>query len=140
VFDGSLDVHGKTLLTKGELVKVLFKDGYATKVLSTGNVGRRLDESIKLAVGESRKRNKGEDYVRAVTNLGEFGLGLNPKAKIVGIMLEDEKVLETVHFALGSNKTFGGKTDAINHWDGLVNNPTVVYDDKTLMKNGKIVV
>lgn len=40
--------------------------------------------------------------------LGEFGIGTNDKARITGVVLEDEKVYGTIHVAFGSNNTFGG--------------------------------
>ncbi len=40
--------------------------------------------------------------------LGEFGIGTNNKARITGVVLEDEKVYGTIHVAFGSNNTFGG--------------------------------
>lgn len=42
-------------------------------------------------------------------NIAELGVGTNDKAIITGKILEDEKVLGTVHVALGNNIGFGGK-------------------------------
>ncbi len=39
-------------------------------------------------------------------NIAEIGLGTNPVAKIIGNVLEDEKVHGTCHVALGDNHTF----------------------------------
>jgi leucyl aminopeptidase (aminopeptidase T) len=66
---------------------------------------------------------KAREYARNARNIGEFGIGLNPKARIVGNVLEDEKVLGTVHFALGSN--YDQDALALIHSDGIIKNPTV---------------
>jgi leucyl aminopeptidase (aminopeptidase T) len=71
-------------------------------------------------------------------NLAEFGIGTNPKAMLIGNVLEDEKVLGTCHIALGDNSTFGGKVKAGFHVDGIILKPTVKFDGKILMDEGKL--
>ncbi|MDT7859084.1 MAG: aminopeptidase [Candidatus Aenigmarchaeota archaeon] len=68
--------------------------------------------------------------------IAEFGIGTNPKAKIIGNILEDEKVLGTCHFALGNNVSFGGKNDVSFHLDGIIKDPTIFVDEKEIMRNG----
>ena len=72
--------------------------------------------------------------------VGEFGIGTNEKARLMGNILEDEKVLETVHIALGMNTDMGGKIDSKTHNDGIILNPTVKFDDRTVLEQGKIVI
>jgi aminopeptidase len=56
----------------------------------------------------------------------EVGMGLNPGARLVGRMLEDEKALRTAHVAFGSNDGFpGGMNRSGMHIDCLVHRPTV---------------
>ncbi len=77
--------------------------------------------------------------------IGELGIGLNPGARIVGVMLEDEKASETAHIAFGNNMDMdGGCNDSKTHRDYLFYKPTMeatYYDGstRTIMKNGKIV-
>jgi 2,5-dihydroxypyridine 5,6-dioxygenase len=71
--------------------------------------------------------------------LGEFGIGLNPRAVLCGIMLEDEGCLGTVHFGFGSNATIGGLNRVPFHLDHIVNEPTVWIDGVEIMTRGKIV-
>lgn len=71
-------------------------------------------------------------------NLAEFGIGTNPKAKLIGNVLEDEKVLGTCHIALGDNSTFGGRVKAGIHVDGIIKRPTIKLDGKIVMKNGEL--
>lgn len=56
------------------------------------------------------------------------------------MLLEDEKKLGTVHIALGDNKSMGGKINVPIHVDGVILNPTVYFDDKIIMKNGKLFI
>jgi len=72
--------------------------------------------------------------------LGELGIGTNPKAKITGNILEDEKVLETVHFAFGNDLSYNGTNNIPLHLDGVIKEPTIEIDGKTIMKNGKLLI
>ena len=73
-------------------------------------------------------------------NIAEIGIGTNPKAKLTGCTLEDEKVLGTVHVALGNNVSFGGKVSVGCHFDGVLLTPTLVIDGKTILENGTLQV
>lgn len=70
--------------------------------------------------------------------LGEFGIGTNEKARITGVVLEDEKVYGTIHVAFGSNNTFGGVVAAGVHIDCVVGKPGVYLDGRQIMKNGEL--
>ncbi len=83
-------------------------------------VRRRLDEA-----GEKAYR------------VAELGIGLNPKAKITGYVLEDEKMLGTVHIALGNNLSYGGDNDVPLHLDGVILKPDIYVDGKKIMSKGK---
>jgi leucyl aminopeptidase (aminopeptidase T) len=58
-------------------------------------------------------------------SLAEFGIGINKKAKDSTNVLEAEKILGTVHIALGDNAGFGGKVSAPFHEDYVQFRPTV---------------
>ncbi|MEW6222121.1 MAG: aminopeptidase [Candidatus Hadarchaeota archaeon] len=117
VVDGSMidKVHGK--------IKIEIRGGRAVKF--SGGPSRRLEAILKKAG-------------KKAFNLAEFGVGTNPKAQLIGNVLEDEKVLGTCHVALGDNSTFGGKVQAGVHVDGIFLKPTVKLDGKVLMKSGKL--
>jgi len=70
--------------------------------------------------------------------LGEFGIGTNEKARITGVVLEDEKVYGTIHVAFGSNNTFGGVVAAGVHIDCVVGKPDVYLDGRQIMKSGEL--
>ncbi|MEW6660861.1 MAG: aminopeptidase [Bacillota bacterium] len=70
-------------------------------------------------------------------NLAELGIGTNPRAKLTGVVLEDEKALGTVHLALGDNRGIGGQVEAGIHLDGMVLNPTLLLDGRLVIDAGK---
>jgi aminopeptidase len=67
-------------------------------------------------------------------NVAEIGIGMNPAARLCGYVVEDEKVLGTVHVGLGDNSNMGGTTRgrvvAVGvHIDGVVvSEPILVAD------------
>jgi aminopeptidase len=104
------------------------KDGEVTEVEGDEEFASLLRSKLKER-GENR-------------NIAEFGIGTNAMAKRPDNILESEKILGTIHIALGDNSTFGGKTKTPFHQDFVFFRPTVVLvrNDKTktvLMKNGK---
>jgi len=54
--------------------------------------------------------------------------------------LEDEKVMGTIHIALGDNASMGGSVKVSSHLDGVILKPTVYFDEKIIMKNGKLII
>jgi aminopeptidase len=65
-------------------------------------------------------------------NIAELGIGMNPHAKLCGIVLEDEKAGNTIHVALGNNASFGGDVSVQMHYDGIVKNPVIYLDGELL--------
>lgn len=118
-----IDTMGTTV-TKP--LKVIVKNGWAEKFL--GSDASRLENLLKSAD-------------KNAYNVGELGIGTNPKARITGKVLEDEKVLGTVHIALGDNTSYaGGHTKSKIHVDGILFQPTVKIDKHLLLRNGKLLV
>jgi len=122
VVDGSMAGIGK-LATP---LRITVRDGYAEEV--TGG-----DEAKKLLA-------LWEVHGRRSRNVAEFGIGTNDKAKITGLILEDEKVKGTIHIAFGDNVSMGGTVNVQSHLDGLVHSPTVWFDDEVIMKEGTLLV
>jgi leucyl aminopeptidase (aminopeptidase T) len=73
-------------------------------------------------------------------NLAELGIGTNNKARVTGVILEDEKIYGTVHIALGSNDTFGGTVAAGIHVDGIITKPELLIDGKAIAGGGKVLI
>ncbi|MGQ9582791.1 MAG: aminopeptidase [Thermoplasmatota archaeon] len=105
-------------------VKIVVKGGLGREI-SGGPQARALGRILSEAA--SRLERPENAY-----NIAEFGIGLNPKARLIGNPLEDEKVTGTVHLALGDNSTFGGSVRAGVHLDGIILRPTVWIDEKRL--------
>lgn len=63
-------------------------------------------------------------------SVAEFAIGTNPHAKLSGNILEDEKILGTIHFAFGSNVTLGGRNQSNIHLDGVITKPQIYIDEK----------
>lgn len=69
----------------------------------------------------------------------EFGVGTNDKAKFLDHPLEAEKMLGTVHIALGDNHAIGGSNRARIHWDFVLTSPTVVVDgERVILEHGSL--
>ncbi len=73
-----------------------------------------------------------------VYNIAELGVGLNPKCKFIGFMLEDEGVLGSVHIGIGTNITLGGNLKAACHYDLIMTEPTVMADGQLVLDKGQL--
>ena len=60
------------------------------------------------------------------STIGEFAIGINPKARLSEEFLELEKIFGTIHVAFGNNSDFpGGQNPSRNHLDLLIAKPSV---------------
>lgn len=59
-------------------------------------------------------------------NIAELGIGTNDKASRPDNVLEAEKILGTIHIALGDNTGFGGTVSAPFHEDYVFYQPTLI--------------
>ena len=122
IVDGSMAGYG---LIKNANLRIEVKDGRAEKI-SGGKIALKLNRLLNKVGKEAR-------------NIAEFGIGTNDSAKLSGILLEDEKVLGTIHIALGNNISMGGKVNVPLHLDGVIKKPTVFIDGKILLYQGKMI-
>lgn len=95
-------------------IEIIIKNGYAQDIPSP------KIRSLTRSLG------------RCVLNVAELGIGLNPKAKVTGNVLEDEKVEGTAHIAFGNNKSFGGKVSCPTHLDFVFFKPLILVDGARL--------
>lgn len=121
VVDGSMagigEIHTPIMMT--------VKDGYVTEITG-GQEAEKLEAILR-------------PYGKEARNIAELGIGLNELAQITGYILEDEKVLGTVHVAIGDNSNFGGEVSVPSHLDGILLKPTLTVDGKVLIKEGNLV-
>ena len=130
VYDGSMTFSdGDSILETPITCKI--EKGYVSEITG-GAEAKRLLKDITAAETRALQYEKekklpegmGEVYKKNARNIGELGIGLNPAARIVGNMLEDEKAFHTCHFAIGEN--YDNDAPALIHFDGVVRNPTIV--------------
>lgn len=123
VFDGSMAGVG---ILENEVINVKVEDGYATEI--TG--GAAADRLYSIM----------EPFGKEAFNVAELGIGTHDKALITGEVLEDEKVIGTVHIAFGDNKSMGGTIRVASHLDGVIKEPTVIADGDMIMDKGKLLI
>ena len=74
------------------------------------------------------------------TNLAELGVGTNDRATLIGNVLEDEKVLGTVHVAFGASAAIGGTVSVPVHEDVVIVDATLRIGGETVLEGGRMVV
>jgi leucyl aminopeptidase (aminopeptidase T) len=96
-------------------------------VAGNGGLGPRFIELL-LAHGELG------------TNLAELGVGTNDRARLTGNVLEDEKILGTVHVAFGASAGIGGTVSVPIHLDVVVVDASLEVDGQTVLDHGRYVL
>jgi len=81
-----------------------------------------------------------EPHGREAYAVAELGIGTNEMAKVTGNVLEDEKIMGTIHVAFGDNHSFGGTVRVSSHQDGIVLKPTVEINGKRVLEGGCLLV
>jgi leucyl aminopeptidase (aminopeptidase T) len=74
------------------------------------------------------------------TNLAELGVGTNDRAILTGNVLEDEKILGTVHIAFGASAGIGGNVSVPIHLDSVVLDATLEVDGVRVLDAGQFVL
>ncbi|HEX8974984.1 MAG TPA: aminopeptidase [Solirubrobacteraceae bacterium] len=76
----------------------------------------------------------------AGTNLAELGVGTNDRARLTGNILEDEKILGTVHVAFGASAGIGGTVSVPIHLDVVVLDASLTIGETTVLHDGRFVL
>ncbi len=74
------------------------------------------------------------------TTIAELGVGTNEKAKLTGEILEDEKILGTIHIAFGASAGIGGTVQVPVHLDCVVMKPTLELDGEAVVRDGELLI
>jgi leucyl aminopeptidase (aminopeptidase T) len=118
---------------------------------------RRLASPLELVVRQGRVAEiRGDEPYRKVLeekfersdlnrNIAELGIGTNDRATRPDNILEAEKILGTIHIALGDNSGFGGTVSTPFHEDFVFYGPTLtaVAEDGAkdmLLSEGKLMI
>jgi leucyl aminopeptidase (aminopeptidase T) len=118
VFDGALAGHGRLR----DPLSVVVEDGYLTS--AAGAAADWLLTTLDAGGPNGRR-------------IAELGVGTNPAARLCGEILEDEKVMGTIHLAFGTSSSIGGVNDATVHIDGVLTRPTLIVDERhTVLSEG----
>lgn len=101
-------------------VTLIVRDGFVSEV--SGD--ERFAGQLRAKLSE-RKENG---------NIAELGIGTNTRARRPDNILESEKIMGTMHVALGDNSSFGGQIKTPFHQDFIFFRPTVVLSKKNKAK------
>jgi len=74
------------------------------------------------------------------TNLAELGIGTNDRATLAGNVLEDEKILGTVHVAFGASIGIGGTVSVPIHLDVVILDATLEIGGTRVLDAGRYVL
>jgi leucyl aminopeptidase (aminopeptidase T) len=123
VVDASIPYLGIGLIETPVVVEV--RDGFITSIQG----GRQADTLRR----DLESHGDPNSY-----NIAELGVGLNPKCRMIGVMLEDEGVQGSAHIGIGTNITLGGKVKASCHYDLLVWKPRIEVDGEVIVDDADV--
>jgi len=117
---------------------------------SLASIGLVAGEPARLEVRDGQlvaaSGAEGEELLRRLrehgsggTNLAELGVGTNGAATLTGNVLEDEKILGTVHVAFGASAAIGGTVSVPIHLDCVVLDASLEVDGRPVLDAGRLV-
>lgn len=112
-------------LTQGEPATLTVEEGHL--VAATEPEGERLLAALR-------------EHGDAGTNLAELGVGTNDAATLTGNVLEDEKILGTVHVAFGASAGFGGTVSVPIHLDCVVLDASLTIGGTQVLDAGRFLL
>ncbi len=141
-----------TNLPAGNLfTPVIEKKGDGTIVIDgtidNNKVSKPIELTVKKGMIKEYSGGKEVEYIEKIFEkggnkaryIGGLGIGMNPKAKVVGHPLQDEIALGTTHFYIGENYSFGGRIRGAVRMSALIKKATVKIGEITIIENGELV-
>jgi leucyl aminopeptidase (aminopeptidase T) len=116
-----------------EPIRLTFEQGRVVRI-----EGGAEAEQLRAVIADAETKPHGEGS----RTIAELGIGTNPQARITGSVMTDEKVMGTIHIAIGHNAVppYNGQNVAPIHLDGVMGEPTLVVDGKTLIDRGDYLI
>jgi aminopeptidase len=122
--------------------------GEGTAVVSSIALVGLVDEPVTLTVADGKivdaSGAPGAELITLLTahgeagrNFAELGVGTNDRATLTGNILEDEKLLGTVHVAFGASASIGGTVAVPVHLDSLILDATLTIGATTVLEAGR---
>ncbi|MGC8812410.1 MAG: hypothetical protein ACP5O8_02375 [Candidatus Aenigmatarchaeota archaeon] len=146
--DGDSTVRGKlSNFPYGEVAMAPINMANGNIVIDFSRVGIKPKDNVGIIikkgkiVGYNKKAKRFVEFLRRVDGekalkIVELGFGINPEHKnLTGKIIHDEKIIGSVHVAFGG---FGDKRKCKIHEDVILLKPTVFFDGKMVIKEGKI--
>ena len=109
-----------------EPMRIEVRGGKAVAV--TGGAEAQALEALLERMGETAR------------NIGEFAIGTNAWCRPLASLREAKKTYGTAHVALGDNMSLGGHVDSPMHMDMIFERPTVRFDDRLVVEDGKLIL
>ena len=115
---------------------------------SLASVGLATEEPVEIEVDDGRLTSCAHpDFVARLDapgpdgrHLAELGVGTNDRATLTGNVLEDEKILGTVHVAFGASAGIGGTVSVPVHLDVVVTDATLTIGATPVLRDGSFVL
>jgi leucyl aminopeptidase (aminopeptidase T) len=114
-------------------IKLTFQNGRVIEI-----TGGKEADILRAQIEEAEQKPFGE----GTRIIAELGIGSNPAARITGNVMTDEKVMGTIHIAIGHNAVapYNGQNRAPIHLDGVMGDPTLIVDNSVLIDKGQYLV
>lgn len=107
-----------------EPVRLEIRAGYVTSV-EGGREARILQRML-------------EESGQSARNIAEVALGTNRWCRVWAGLREAKKTYGTAHIAIGDSRSIGGHVESPVHMDMIFTEPTVSFDDRVIMSEGRI--
>ena len=127
-------LSGEGTVVASSLAGLGLSDPPARLTVRDGRLAQAVDGSGPELLGALRAHGD------AGVNLAELGVGTNGAATLTGAMLEDEKILGTVHVAFGASAGIGGTVAVPIHLDVVVLDASLEVGGTPVLERGRWVL